>query len=278
MKRNPLSLLNISILIVLCLYSIFSLSPILLAILNSGKTQGEILSNILSFPANFKWDNYLIAFEKINFIRSFMNTLIIVIIGCGGIVLFSAIAGYKLARIKSKLSTFYYSLFVLSMLIPFHSIMITLVKISTVTHLQGKVGGLGLIYIGLGVPMAIFLYTGFIKSIPSELDEAARMDGCSDLKLFFKIIFPQLKPITATIIITNALWMWNDFLLPLLILPNSKSYTLLLSTNMLFGQYGNNDWPAILSVLIMAMLPAIVFYLFLQKNILKGISEGALKQ
>ncbi len=278
MKRNPYSLLNISILIVLCLYSIFCLSPILLAIINSGKTQGEILTNILSFPANFKWDNYLIAFEKINFIRSFMNTLIIVIIGCGGIVLFSAIAGYKLARIKSKLSTFYYSLFVLSMLIPFHSIMITLVKISTVTRLQGKVGGLGLIYIGLGVPMAIFLYTGFIKSIPSELDEAARMDGCSDLKLFFKIIFPQLKPITATIIITNALWMWNDFLLPLLILPNSKSYTLLLSTNMLFGQYGNNDWPAILSVLIMAMLPAIVFYLFLQKNILKGISEGALKQ
>jgi len=278
MKRNPLSLLNISILIVLCLYSLFSLAPILLAIVNSGKTQGEILTNILAFPTNFKWDNYLIAFEKINFIRSFMNTLIIVIIGCAGIVLFSAIAGFKLARTKTKLSTFYYGLFVLSMLIPFHSIMITLVKISTVTHLQGKVGGLGLIYIGLGVPMAIFLYTGFIKSIPSELDEAARMDGCSDLTLFFKIIFPQLKPITATIIITNALWMWNDFLLPLLILPNSKSYTLLLSTNMLFGQYGNNDWPAILSVLIMAMLPAIVFYLFLQKNILKGISEGALKQ
>lgn len=278
MKRKPWSVLNISILIVLCLYSLFTLAPILLAILNSGKTQAEILTNILAFPTHFKWDNYLIAFEKINFIRSFLNTLIIVIIGCSGIVLFSAVAGFKLARVKSKLSTFYYGLFVLSMLIPFHSIMITLVKISTVTHLQGKIGGLGLIYIGLGVPMAIFLYTGFIKSIPSELDEAARMDGCSDLRLFFKIIFPQLKPITATIIITNALWMWNDFLLPLLILPNSKSYTILLSTNMLFGQYGNNDWPAILSVLIMAMLPAIVFYLFLQKNILKGISEGALKQ
>jgi len=278
MKRKPWSLLNISILIVLCLYSLFTLAPILLAILNSGKTQAEILTNILAFPTSFKWENYVLAFEKINFIRSFFNTLVIVLIGCSGIVLFSAVAGYKLARVKTKLSTFYYGLFVLSMLIPFHSIMITLVKISTVTQLQGKIGGLGLIYIGLGVPMAIFLYTGFIKSIPSELDEAARMDGCSDLRLFFKIIFPQLKPITATIVITNALWMWNDFLLPLLILPNSKSYTILLSTNMLFGQYGNNDWPAILSVLIMAMLPAIVFYLFLQKNILKGISEGALKQ
>jgi raffinose/stachyose/melibiose transport system permease protein len=278
MKRNPFSPMNIAIFIVLCLYALFTLFPILLAIVNSGKTQGEILTNILSFPTAFKWENYVIAFEKIKFLRSFFNTLIVVLIGCTGIVLFSAVAGYKLARVKSKLSTFYYGLFVLSMLIPFHSIMITLVKISTVTQLQGKIGGLGLIYIGLGVPMAIFLYTGFIRSIPKELDEAARMDGCSDLRLFFQIIFPQLKPITATIIITNALWMWNDFLLPLLILPNSKSYTLLLSTNMLFGQYGNNDWPAILSVLIMAMLPAVAFYLALQKNILKGISEGALKQ
>ncbi len=269
---------NLLVLLMLILYSIFSLSPILLAILNSGKTQGEILTNILAFPQNFKFDNYLIAFEKINFLRSFLNTMVVVIVGCTGIVLLSAIAGYKLARVKSKLSGFYYSLFVLSMLIPFHSIMITLVKIANVTNLQGKTLGLGIIYIGLGVPMAIFLYTGFIKSIPPELDEAARIDGCGDLRLFFKIIFPQLKPITATIIITNALWMWNDFLLPLLILPNSKTYTILLSTNMLFGQYGNNDWPAILSVLIMAMLPAIVFYLILQKNILKGISEGALKQ
>lgn len=278
MKRNPFSALNVSIFLVLCIYVLFTLFPILLAIVNSGKTQSEILTNILAFPAAFKWENYLIAFEKINFLRSFFNTLIVVVIGCTGIVLFSAVAGYKLARVKSKLSTFYYGLFVLSMLIPFHSIMITLVKISTVTQLQGKIGGLGLIYIGLGVPMAIFLYTGFIRTIPAELDEAARMDGCSDLRLFFQIIFPQLKPITATIIITNALWMWNDFLLPLLILPNSKSYTILLATNMLFGQYGNNDWPAILSVLIMAMLPAVVFYLALQRNILKGISEGALKQ
>lgn len=278
MKTKKMSGWNLLVLIMLILYSIFSLSPILLAILNSGKTQGEILTNILSFPQNFKFDNYLIAFEKINFLRSFLNTMVVVIVGCTGIVLLSAIAGYKLARVKSKLSGFYYSLFVLSMLIPFHSIMITLVKIANVTDLQGKTLGLGIIYIGLGVPMAIFLYTGFIKSIPPELDEAARIDGCGDLRLFFKIIFPQLKPITATIIITNALWMWNDFLLPLLILPNSKTYTILLSTNMLFGQYGNNDWPAILSVLIMAMLPAIVFYLILQKNILKGISEGALKQ
>lgn len=270
--------ISILIIILLVMYSLFSLSPIILAIINSGKTQGEILTNILALPQNFKWSNYIVAFEKIKFTRSFFNTLLVVVIGCTGIVLFSSIAAYKLARVKSKLSNFYYGLFVFSMLIPFHSIMISLVRIANVTKLQGSLVGLGIIYIGLGVPMAIFLYTGFTRSIPVELDEAARIDGCSDLRLFFSIIFPQLKPITITIIITNALWMWNDFLLPLLMLPNSKNYTILLSTNILFGQYGNNDWPSILSVLIMAMLPVIVFYIILQKWILKGISEGALKQ
>jgi raffinose/stachyose/melibiose transport system permease protein len=270
--------ISILVVLVLVMYSLFSLSPIILAIINSGKTQGEILTNILAIPQNFKWSNYVVAFEKIKFTRSFFNTLLVVVIGCTGIVLFSSIAAYKLARVKSKLSNFYYGLFVFSMLIPFHSIMISLVRIANVTKIQGSLIGLGIIYIGLGVPMAIFLYTGFTRSIPVELDEAARIDGCSDLRLFFSIIFPQLKPITITIIITNALWMWNDFLLPLLMLPNSKNYTILLSTNILFGQYGNNDWPSILSVLIMAMLPVIVFYIILQKWILKGISEGALKQ
>jgi len=270
--------LSVLVVILLVMYSLFSLSPILFAIINSGKTQGEILSNILAFPEQFKWSNYLVALEKIKFARSFFNTLLVAVTGCSGIVLFSSIAAFKLARVKTKLSNFYYGLFVFSMLIPFYSIMIPLVRIANVTGLQGNLFGLGIIYIGLGVPMAIFLYTGFIRSIPVELDEAARMDGCSDLRLFFSIIFPQLKPITITIIITNALWMWNDFLLPLLMLPNSKNYTILLSTNILFGQYGNNDWPSILSVLIMAMLPVIVFYIVLQKWILKGISEGALKQ
>ncbi len=270
--------ISILVVFILVMYSLFSLSPIILAIINSGKTQGEILSNILAFPEQFKWSNYVIAFEKIKFTRSFFNTLFVAVVGCSGIVLFSSIAAFKLARVKTKLSQFFYGLFVFSMLIPFHSIMISLVRIANVTRLQGSLLGLGIIYIGLGVPMAIFLYAGFIRSIPVELDEAARMDGCSDLRLFFSIIFPQLKPITITIIITNALWMWNDFLLPLLMLPNSKNYTILLSTNILFGQYGNNDWPSILSVLIMAMLPVIVFYIVLQKWILKGISEGALKQ
>lgn len=252
------------------------LFPIYMGLLNSVKTQSEMLTNILSFPVNFQFSNYSSAFAKIHFIRSLGNTIQIAVVGLFGIIVCASLAGYKLSRTKGKLSAFLFGLFILSMLIPFHSIMITLVKISRDLQIQGSIYGLGIIYIGLGVSMAIFLYHGFVKSIPRDLDEAAVMDGCGEFKLFYTVIFPLLLPVTATIAILNLLWMWNDFLLPLLILTDSDRYTLLLSTNMLFGEY-SNDWSNILAALVLAMLPVIIFYLFLQKYILNGIAEGAVK-
>ena len=256
--------------------AVVMLFPIYMGLLNSVKTQSEMLTNILSFPAHIQFANYPNAFAKIHFVRRLLNTLQIVIIGLFGIIVCASLAGYKLSRTKGKVSAFLFSLFILSMLIPFHSIMITLVKITKDLSIQGSIYGLGLIYIGLGVSMAIFLYHGFVKSIPRDLDEAAVIDGCGELKLFYRVIFPLLLPVTATIAILNLLWMWNDFLLPLLVLTDSKQYTLLLSTNMLFGEY-SNDWSNILSALVLAMLPAVIFYLVLQKYILNGIAEGAIK-
>lgn len=264
-------------LIILIMYAFFSLFPIMMGLINSLKTDGEMLNNIMSLPKNIQWQNYTNAFQKINFIKSFFNTLIIASVGVTGMVIFGSMAGYKLARSETKLSKIIYSLFVMSMLIPFHSIMISLTKIARVTHTQGSTIGLGSIYIGLGVPMAVFLYHGFVKSIPKELEEAAIMDGCTEFKVYLHVIFPLLKPITATVVILNLLWIWNDFLLPLLMLTDSDDYTLLLSINMLFGQYNNNDWTAILAGLILSMLPVVVLYIFLQKHIVKGISEGAIK-
>lgn len=263
--------------LVLLIVSIITIFPIYMALINSLKPDGQILSNIMALPEKPLFSNYLDAFEKTRFLRSFINTMVVVLVGLSGIILFASMAGYKLSRTKSSLSTAFFTLFVMSMLIPFHSIMITLTKISRILRVQGSTVGLGLIYIGLGVPMAIFLYHGFVKSIPLELDEAALMDGCNEHRYFFKIIFPLLLPITATVAILNALWIWNDFLLPLLMLTDSDSYTILLSTNMLFGQYNNNDWSAILATLILAMLPVITLYLILQKYITKGIAEGAIK-
>lgn len=255
----------------------FTLLPIYMCLLNSLKTEGEILNNILSIPSHFNFNNYINTFQKTGYIRSLLNTVFVVTVGLTGIILFGSMAGYKLSRTKNKLSRFIFVWFVIAMLIPFHSIMITLYKITKEIAVKGSIIGLGVIYIGLGVPMAIFLYHGFVKSIPRELEEAAVIDGCGEFKLFYYIIFPLLLPITATIAILNTLWMWNDFLLPLLMLTDSDQYTLLLSTNMLFGEYGNNEWSAILAALLMAMLPAIVIYLFLQKYIIKGIAEGAMK-
>lgn len=264
-------------LLILLFYAFFSLFPVIMGLLNSLKTDGEILNNIIALPKKFQWQNYTDAFDKINFVKSFMNTLVIAVVGVAGMVFFGSMAGYKLSRNQSKLSKFFFALFVMSMLIPFHSIMISLTRVAKVTHVQGSTIGLGAIYIGLGVPMAVFLYSGFVKSIPRELEEAAIMDGCSEFKVYLHIIFPLLRPITATVVILNLLWIWNDFLLPLLMLTDSDDYTLLLSINMLFGQYNNNDWSAILAGLILSMLPVIVLYVLLQKHIINGISEGAIK-
>jgi len=256
--------------------TVLTLFPIYMGLLNSVKTQSEMLTSILSFPTDFQFANYSSAFIKINFMKSLWNTIQIAAVGLVGIIVFGSLAGYKLSRTKGKLSALLFGLFIFSTLIPFHSLMITLVKVTQELHIQGSIYGLGLIYIGLGVSLAIFLYHGFVKSIPNDLDEAAVIDGCGEFKLFYSVIVPLLHPVTATIAILNLLWIWNDFLLPLLILTDSDQYTLLLSTNMLFGEY-SNDWSNILASLVLAMLPIITFYLFLQKYILNGIADGAVK-
>ena len=154
--------------------------------------------------------------------------------------------------------------------------MIPLYKVVLALKIKNSLLGLSFVYAGMGVSMAVFLYHGFVKGIPMELEEAAAMDGSGRIQTFFKIVLPMLKPITATITITNVLWVWNDFLLPLIVVSNNKKYTLLLSTNTLFGQY-SSDWTAILSALILAAVPVIIFYAVFQKQILKGITDGAVK-
>jgi raffinose/stachyose/melibiose transport system permease protein len=269
-------LISISTTLVLAIFAAISFFPIYMAVINSFKTQGEIFSSVMELPTKLHFENYTGIFEELDLFNSAWNTIIVTVIGLAGIVICGSLAGYKLARTKGKLSNFLFTLFLASMLVPFHSIMITLTKVAKGLSVQGTTFGLGLIYIGLGVNMAIFLYHGFVKTIPKELEEAARIDGCNDFQIFTKIIFPLLKPITATILILDVLWLWNDFLLPMLMLTDVNNYTLMLSVNMLFGQY-NSDWPKILSGLIITALPVIVFYAIFQKYILKGIADGAIK-
>ncbi|GAE28841.1 carbohydrate ABC transporter permease [Halalkalibacter hemicellulosilyticus] len=262
--------------IILVLFGALTLFPIYLAVVNSFKTQSEIFSNVLALPTSLNFDNYINAMQQVNFFSSMWNTVIVTTIGLLGIIVCGSLAGYKLARTKSKLSSLFFLVFIASMLIPFHSIMITLTQVANNIGVQGSPYGLGLIYIGLGVNMAIFLCHGFTKTIPKELEESAKIDGANEIQIFMKIIFPMLTPILVTIAILNILWLWNDFLLPLLMLTNVNNYTLILAINMLFGEY-NNDWPQILSALVITALPLIIFYLVFQRFILHGIAEGAVK-
>ncbi len=260
----------------LIIFAFFWLFPLLMALMNSFKSNGELLTNVMSFPSTLRPENYLRTIHKMHYIRSFINTVFLSSVSVILMILLSALAGWRLCRTKTKLSSAIFGLFVFSMLIPFSSIMIPLYKVILALNIKNSLLGLSFVYSGLGVSMAIFLYHGFVKGIPMELEEAAAIDGCGRLRTFFYIVLPILKPITATVCITNVLWVWNDFLLPLITISKNTRYSLLLSTNTLFGQY-SNDWSAILSALILSAVPVIIFYALFQKQILKGITEGAVK-
>ncbi|MFC0329485.1 carbohydrate ABC transporter permease [Paenibacillus sepulcri] len=272
-KNRSASILINAVLTVLGAISFF---PIYMAFINSFKTQGEMFSSVMSLPTKLHFENYSQAFTQIHLLNSTLNSVIVSVIGIAGIVFSAGLAGYKLSRTPGKLSAFIFFLFVSSMLVPFHSIMISLTRVAKSLHLQGSAAGLGLIYIGLGVNMAIFLYHGFVKSIPRELEESAHIDGCGEFQTYFRIIFPLLLPITVTIAILDFLWIWNDFLLPLLMLTDVTRYTLILSTNMLFGEY-NKEWSLILAALVLTAIPVIIIYAFFQRFIMEGITEGAIK-
>ncbi len=274
--RDKQSLRNGMTTLLLVIAALYTLFPIFLALINSFKTNGELLTNVLSLPKTLRIENYVNTLDKVHYGRSFINTLFLAGTSVVFIILFSSMAGWKLCRTKTKLSNLFFSLFVFSMLIPFSSIMIPLYKVVLILGIKNSLFGLSFVYAGLGVGTGIFLYHGFAKGIPLELEEAAAIDGSNSFQTFFLIVFPLLKPITSTVCITNVLWIWNDFLLPLIVVSDNKRYTLLLSTNTLFGQY-SSDWSAILSALILAALPVIVFYGFFQKYIIQGISDGALK-
>ncbi len=267
---------QIFITLLLIIIGLFTSFPLILAFINSFKSNGELLSNVLSLPSKLYFDNYIRSLEKMSYFRSLGNTVFLAVLAVFFMALFSSLAGWKMCRTKTRLSKFLFAMFVFSMLIPFSSIMIPLYKVVLALGIKNSLVGLALIYAGLGESMAIFIYYGFVKGIPVEMEEAAAIDGCNSLQTFFLVVFPMLKATTATVCITNMLWVWNDFLLPLIIISDNKKYTLLLSTNTLFGQY-SSDWTAILSALILAALPAILLYVIFQKNIMKGIADGAVK-
>ena len=247
--------------VILILLSIYTLFPIYFLIVNSFKSQKEIVGSPISLPSSFDFSYLKNAAEQIRLGESVVNTLIITV-----------------ARNKTKASSFLFLCFTAAMLIPFQSVMYPLVNLMEALGLKNTFG-LILMYGGFGLSMTVFLYHGFFKSVPLSLEEAAVIDGANIFQLFFNVVFPLVKPITATVVITNAMWIWNDYLLPFLIIGNNDSKTLTLSlyyAKSLSGQYGN-PWELIFPAVLICVIPILIVFIFLQKNIIEGIAAGAVK-
>ena len=263
------------------------LVPLFLILINAAKTNNEIIAAPLSLPTDWSvlfknittiWNN-----PNLRYSQALVNSFVITTFSLVGITIFSAMAAWVLLRTKTKLSTAILMLFIAAMVIPFQVVMFPLVKwfgiFQSVTGIQMLRSYTGIIiaYIGFGSSLSIFMFHGFMKSIPHEIEEAAYVDGCGKFKTFFLIVLPILKPIYVTILILNGIWIWNDFLLPMLVLgKGTPVQTLPLAVNNFAGAF-LVSWDLMMTAILMALVPIIVFFLAAQKHIIKGMVEGSVK-
>lgn len=250
------------------------LSPFYIMVVNAFKSKKEIFTDVLGLPEALSKQNFVDAFIDLNFVQSLFNSVLITVVSVTIIIIFASMAGYALARNTSKLSGILLLVFVAAMLIPFQSVMIPLVSIFGKVEMLNRVG-LIFMYLGFGSSLSIFLYHGAMTGISISLDEAAIIDGANKFQTFRYIIFPLLKPISVTVAILNVIWIWNDYLLPSLVLSESQA-TIPLKMFYFFGQY-TKQWHLALAGLTIAVIPVIIGYFFAQKQIIEGVSEGAVK-
>lgn len=279
MKKNS-TVRNCVIYSVLFIAAVVFLAPIAIIILNSVKGNFYISDAPFSLPDKETFvglQNFIKGFTQSDFMRSFAISAFITVSSVLGIVIMTSMTAWYIVRVKNKFTKILYYLFVFSMIVPFQMVMYTMTFYAFEMHLNNPIGII-FIYLGFGSGLSVFMFTGFIKSIPAEIEEAAVIDGCSPIKTFFLVIFPILKPTAITVAILNAMWIWNDYLLPYLVLGSGKNKTLPVAVQMaLTGGYGNKDMGALMAMLVLAILPIIIFYLFCQKYIIKGVVAGAVK-
>lgn len=263
--------------VVMVVLAIVYIYPVFLMFDNSLKPFKEVLTNVLALPSKVAFENYSYVFNKMNYGTLFWNNVLITAIGIAGIVAFSSLSAYILDRRKSRYTKLAHFLIITPMLIPFQTIMITLLKVMNVINLSGSKVGLGIQYWGFGIPMATFIFYNFMKTIPKEIDESAFIDGASTFRTFRSVIFPLLKSVTVTVIVLDVMWIWNDFLLPLLMVNSSnKTKTLVLAAYSFVGQF-NTQWHYAMAAMGLALIPSIIFFIFLQKYIVEGVVAGAVK-
>ncbi len=270
-------------------------APIIIVLYNSFKNKLYIMSSPFSFPnantfdlTNYtrgivnsgffgKWFSSLVGvYTSSSVVGAFGRSVFITVSSVAVLVLFSSMAAWYINRSGSKLCRAIYYLLVFSMVVPFQMVMYTMTSVVMSASLNNPVG-IVFVYLGFGAGLSVFMYSGFVKSVPLEIEEAAMIDGCNPIQTFFKIVFPVLKPITVTVAILQTMWVWNDYLLPYLVL-GSKYKTIPVAVQLAMqGAYGSVDWGSFMAMLVVAIIPIVVFYLFGQKYIINGVVAGAVK-
>ncbi len=263
---------------VLSVAGLLYITPIFIVLMNSFKQKTFISLEPFKLPTKETWNalgNYVSAVEEYGFFEAVGWTVFITIASVVTILVCTSMCAWYITRVQGKFSTFMYTLCAFSMVVPFQMVMFTLALVSDRLSLNTP-WGIVIIYLGFGAGLAVFMFCGFVKSIPLEIEEAAMIDGCGSIRTFFSIVLPMMKPTLISVGILEMMWIWNDFLLPYLVL-DKRYKTISIVVQFMKGSYGRVDMGAIMAALIMAVIPVIIFYLLCQKHIIKGVAAGAVK-
>jgi len=277
-QARPQSASNILMTAVLFVLALLFISPILIVFMNSFKGRFFISDQPFRFPNPDTFvgmENYTEGMVKTGFLNAFGLSLFITVSSVAVIVFLTSMTAWYITRVKTKFTGLLYYMFVFSMIVPFQMVMFTMTKIANMLHLDNPLGII-VIYLGFGAGLSVFLFSGFVKSIPFEIEEAGMIDGYSPPQMFFRVVLPLLKPIAITVAILNVMWIWNDYLLPLLVI-GSEYKTIPIAIQYLKGGYGSIDMGAMMAMLVLAIVPVIIFYLFCQRYIIEGVVAGAVK-
>ncbi len=264
--------------VVLTVLAVIFIFPIFLVLMNSFKNKLYISDAPFAFPTAETFSgisNYIEGINKTGLLMAAGRSLFITVFSVIAIVLLTSMAAWWITRVTGKISSVLYYLFVFAMIVPFQMVMFTLSKVTDIMGLGNPIGII-FVYVGFGAGLSVFMFCGFIKAIPVSLEEAAMIDGCNPIQIFFRVVVPVLRPTMITVAILNAMWIWNDYLLPTLVLDSSAP-TIPMAVQYLRGGYGSIDMGAMMAMLVLAILPIIVFYLSCQKYIIKGVAAGAVK-
>ena len=265
------------ILLAIALMLLF-LSPLYISFTTSLKTKPELAKNVLGLPRQVNWDNYREAMVRSNFLRSLMNSCIVTFPSVALLVLMSSMGGYAIARFgrQRKLIGFMDKVYLAALMIPFQILMIPVYRLYKMLGLQNNLLGVLIMLTGNSMAYSTFLYVGFIKGVPAELEEAALVDGCGTFRAYWTIVFPLLKPISATVAALHIMWHWNDFNISMILLQRDDVRTLTVKQFYFFAEF-NKDYPVAFAAAILSMIPVVAFFMLMQKYIVSGIAAGAVK-